>query len=302
MNDRRPTSINRKIIIGALIAAVGVALAGVILIPVLQQAQEIQEASQAEEIQEVQQVQKAQGAPQAEEIREVRQVQEVQQGQEVQLVDIIPSPRIIRLDQAGVSQRLSVQGYYSDGSVKELEYDSGNPFSYTPSDSTVVQIDSYGVVTGLKAGGADVVIGYGRFTATVPVLVWGPVRRIPPIDPNRLLEVSDDGSSIVLNRVMAKLEPGYGTTDAGHVASRIRGEIIFEYRTFPGYVIEFDANTEDDLEDALVVLKADPRVSHVYPDIGMVAASPWGSREEPQIEIVASDCYRTIETLCFFVS
>ena len=66
----------------------------------------------------------------------------------------------------------------------------------------MAEVDSRGVVTGLAVGGADVVVSYGDLTATVPVFVWGPMRTVPPVDPQRLLEVSDNGSAIVLNRVM----------------------------------------------------------------------------------------------------
>ena len=70
----------------------------------------------------------------------------------------------------------------------------------------------------------------------------------------------------MLNRVMARLEPGHGAEDAAKVAANIGGEVVFEFRTFPGYVIDFDARTEEDLADAVAVLQADERVTYAYPD------------------------------------
>ena len=217
-------------------------------------------------------VQPTQDVPVPPDVQPTQDVPATQDLQEGQLTDIIASPRIILLNDPGDSQRLSVQGYYSDGSVGELEDDSGAAFSYRSTDSSVAQVGSDGVVTAIKAGGADVVVGYGSFTDTVPILVWGTVRRIPPIDPDRLLEVSDDGSAIVLNRVMVELEPGYGSEDAKQVASDIGGAVVFEFLTFPGFLVEFNARTEEDLTKALAILQSDQRVALAYPDITMVAS------------------------------
>ena len=184
----------------------------------------------------------------------------------VRMVDIVTTPRIITFDNPGESQQLTVQGFYSDGSAGDLEGDPTATLSYTSSDSSVAQVSSDGVVTGILAAGADIVVRYGDFNAEVPVLVFGPVRRIPPIDPERVLEIDDDGSAIVLNRVMARLLPGYGPA-AAQVAASIGGEVIFEFRTFPGYVIDFGAQTEEDLNQALAVLEADERVEYAYPDM-----------------------------------
>ena len=127
-------------------------------------------------------------------------------------------------------------------------------------------------MVGLKKGGTDIVVSYDNFHATVPVFVWGTVRSVPPIDPGRLLEVSDDGSAIVLNRVMVELEPGYGSADAEQVASNISGEVVLEFQTFPGFLVEFDGRTGEELDKVLAALLSDPRVAASYPDIAMVAS------------------------------
>ena len=187
--------------------------------------------------------------------------------QEVRLVGIVPSPQIIRLDHTGNAITLSIQGYYSDQSVGDLDNDSGEALSYTSSYPSVVQVDSDGIVTGIELGGADITVTYGSFGATVPVFVRGPVRTVHPVDPERLLEVGDDGSAVVLNRIVVELEPGHNSRDADRVASEIDGEVVSEFRSFPGYIIEFDGRTAEGLENALAILEADRRVALAFPDL-----------------------------------
>ena len=189
-----------------------------------------------------------------------------QVGEEVRLVAIVPSPRIVRLDEPGDSQRLTVRGYYSDRSEGPLDGGADAEISYASSDPSVAQVDDRGTITGLAVGGADVTVTYQDHTATAPVFVWGPMRAVPPVDPERLLEVADDGSAIILNRVMVELEPGHDAGDADEVAAQIGGEVVFAYRTFPGYLVEFDGRTDADLEQALAVLEDDRRVAIAYPD------------------------------------
>ena len=205
--------------------------------------------------------------------------------QELRLVAIVPSPRIVRLDGPGETERLAVQGYYSDRSVGELDDGSGATVSYSSSDPSVAEVDTRGFVTGLSAGGADIIVTYGDLIATVPVFVWGTMKAVPPIDPERLLEVSEDGSAIVLNRVMVELEPGRDAHDADEVATGIGGQVVFEYRTFRGYLVEFDGRTDEDLREALVILQEDSRVASAYPD----AVSPVNDGHENQIETLLFD-------------
>ena len=195
--------------------------------------------------------------------------------QEVKLIDIIPSPRIVTLNGPGQSQRLTVQGFYSDGSKGDLVPDPGEEFRYASSDTSVVEVTSEGVISSLKAGGTDVTVSYGAFESEVPVLVWGEVRQIPPIDPDRLLPIDEDGTAIVLNRVMARLVQGNDIEQAKEIANKVSGEVLHAYRNFPGFVIGIEASTIEELEQSLLILRADPRILHVYPD--MVAA---GSQDE----------------------
>ena len=276
-----PSPLGRKLSIGALIALVvvvtgvsaGVAISIVALenfsISTLFSPQETQEAQSTppetqatpQETQEAQSTSPETQAPS----QETQEAQSIAQG--VQLVDIIPSPRIVNMNGAGDSQRLNLQGLYSDGSIGEFESDSSAALSFTSSDSEVAQVNSEGVVTSLKTGEAEIAVAYDGLHSIVPVLVWRDVRSMPPIDPERLLWVNDGGSAIVLNRVMVRLETAYGPEDASQLAAIIGGEVIFEFRTFPGYVIDFDAHTKEGLDAVLAQLEADERVTHVYPDV-----------------------------------
>ena len=188
-------------------------------------------------------------------------------GQEVRLVAIVASSRILRLDGPGDSAKLRVQGYYSDQGVRDLKVDSVAAFSFTSSDPSVAQIDANGVVTGIQIGGADITVTYRGLATTATVFVRGMTRTIPPIDPDRLLRLGDDGSAIVLNRVVVELQPGYESGDADLVARDIGGEVIFEFQTFPGYIVEFDAATPQALEQALGILQDDSRVVQAFPDL-----------------------------------
>ena len=209
--------------------------------------------------------------------------------QEVRMIDINPSPRIVTLNGEGQSQQLSVQGFYSDGTTGELAKISDAEFSYTSSDPSVAEVSADGLITSLKAGGADITVTYGGFDAEVPVLVWGEIRQIPPIDPERVLEIDDDGTAIVLNRVMVELEPGYGPADAEDLAAYAGGRIIFEYETFPGYIVEIPAATEGELQAVLSAFDADNRVTTAYPD--MLSSAAQGLGIESSDNIITDNAY-----------
>ena len=208
--------------------------------------------------------------------------------QEVALVGIVPSPRIVRLDGPGETETLTVRGYYSDRSERDLDEGVGATVSYSSSDSSVAEVDERGVITGLEPGGADIVVSFGDLTATVPVLVWGPMRSVPPVDPERLLEIEEGGAAIVLNRVMVELEPGHDATDAEEVAAEIDGQIVFEFQTFPGYLLEFDGSSQRDMEEALAVLRNDERVSAAYADM-LVSTDQGNGNGQGRIETLLSE-------------
>ena len=182
------------------------------------------------------------------------------------MIDITTEPPIVSFESPGESVRLTLRGYYSDGTVGQLVAIPGADPAFTSTDPEVAQVSSDGIVTGLEAGGVDVEVFYGGFTAEVPVLVWGEVRQIPDPDLSKLLDVSGDGTAVLVNRVLAELKQDFGDDDAAELAATINGQVIFKYLTFPTYIIEFDSFGLEDLEYALEILKADRRIASAYPD------------------------------------
>ena len=246
----------RSIVAVALMIAAVLAVVGVFLIFTLNRSIEDREDASARRIER--------SAQQGDQQRETLATEVAQQ---VRLVGIRPSPRIVRLDAPGETKQLTVQGYYSDSRVGDLDDSSGAAVLFSSSDSSVADVDAGGTVTGLNIGGVDITVSYGDLTATVPVFVWGPMRAVPAVDPDRLLQTSEDGSAIVLNRVMVELESGYDANDAGDVASEVDGEVIFAFRTFPGYLVEFQGRTQQDVEEVLSILRTDHRVEGAYADM-----------------------------------
>ena len=193
MENRSPIPFRRKLMLGALAVGVGLSLAAIAVsfainalgtpqvvqqssLEIPEDSANTQEAAQRTAGDSEQTQQSSLQIP-----ADFTVVQEITH--EVQLVGIVPSPRIVRLDDPGDSLQLSVQGYYSDGTLGELEDANGKTLTYTSSDPLAAQVSDDGVVTALEKGGADIEVGYVGFTAMVPVLVWGEVRRIPTIKP-----------------------------------------------------------------------------------------------------------------------
>ena len=182
---------------------------------------------------------------------------------------IIPEPRLIQLNAPGDSVALTAQGLYANSTASHLVDLPLQSLRFLASDESVVKVTPDGLVTALDSGGVEITVSYGPHTTEVPVLVWGPTRPIPPIDPDKLIEISDDGTFVLVNRLLTRLKPGYGALDAEELASLVDGKVIFDFNSFPGYVIEFPAETMSDLEAAVANLAADQRVDAAYPDITM---------------------------------
>ena len=70
----------------------------------------------------------------------------------------------------------------------------------------------------------------------------------------------------VLNRVIVELHPDYGNDDANAIAAELDGDVLLSYRTFNGYVIEFNDEAHT-LRETLDDLNTDDRIAAAYPDI-----------------------------------
>ena len=186
--------------------------------------------------------------------------------QVVRLVALVPSPGTVVLGDVGDIADLTVQGYYSDLSLEDLDPDR---ISFESSDPSIVSVTPDGTVTAEAQGAADIVVRLGGTTERVHALVFGDIPTLPPIDPAMVGPIPDPELEIevraVLNRVIVELGSGYGEGDAVEIAEELGGEVIFSYRTFSGYVIEFDEETNV-LLDVIATLEADRKVVTAYPD------------------------------------
>ena len=182
--------------------------------------------------------------------------------QEVSLVDIIPSPGIVRFLDTGEKATFEVSALYSDKSRKVVDqtlvsYISGNP--------TVVQASSDGTITALKIGSTNITVTYQGLTKRVPVTVYGDLFSFAPFDPEMVGQLPNSEEFVVLNRVMIELKSEYTLVDARAVASYINGTILHSFASFPGHLIEFDG-LMNSLTDVLNLLEQDNRIDKVYPD------------------------------------
>ena len=90
---------------------------------------------------------------------------------------------------------------------------------------------------------------------------------------------------------MVELEPGYDFDAAEQIAAQISGQVVFEFRTFPGYLVEFDAHSESELTQALEVLMADRRVASAYPDVVLPASDgPEGDNLPIETLLLEREC------------
>ena len=186
---------------------------------------------------------------------------------QAEMVGIIAEPRVVTFDNPGESVRLTLKGYFSDGSVGEpLDTSSIRP-GFSSTNEEWVSVSPDGVVSGVAAGGADVQVTYGGYTTDVPVLVFEPFEPLPAIDPERVVTIDEDGTAMVLNQLMVELEPGVGESEADSIAASIGGRVVYRFESFPAVVIENDARTEGELEETLSLLEGTPGVVSAYPDI-----------------------------------
>ena len=185
--------------------------------------------------------------------------------QVVRLVALMPSQGNIILDDVDDSTALSVKGYYSDLSLEDLDPDL---ISYESTNPRVASVSPDGLVTARDSGSAEVIVQFGSFGKRVSVLVFGDIPTLPPIDQDMVGPIPglDEEVRAVLNRVIVELQPSYDTADARDIAADLGGTVLLSYDTFPGHVIEFDAQSRD-LLSILADLGGDSRVESAYPDV-----------------------------------
>ena len=182
---------------------------------------------------------------------------------DAELVGLITEPRGPVFTELGERIRLEVLGVYSDGIARPLADDAQMAFSSSAPE--FVSIDSRGMMTATGDGGADVVATYGGFSAHAPAVVFPPASAIPPIDPN-MVYLMEDGSAIILDRLIVFTKDEYSGALARRIASRHNGDVIADFPSLDAFLVEISASTITDLEAALKHLNQDPGVDEAFPD------------------------------------
>ena len=169
-----------------------------------------------------------------------------------------PEPGIIMLNGPGESTTLIVWAVMTDRSREELNTDK---LTFRSQDPRIARVSPGGIVTAESTGGAEILIVYEDMEGSVDVLVMGPPRQITPINPDRILDTGE-----IANRLMLELHNEYGLEDAEEIARTAGGRIIFEFRSFRGYIVETDDRSREEMEQAIQELLSDSRTARAYPD------------------------------------
>ena len=196
-----------------------------------------------------------------------------------ELVGLLTEPRGPIFTGLGQHIRLEVLGVYSDGASRTLADDA--KIVFTSSAPEFVSIDASGMMTATGDGGADITATYGGFSGYAPAVVLLPAAAIPPIDPNMVYPLEDDGFAIILNRLIVYTKNEYSGALARRIANRHDGDVIAEFPNLESFLIEISASTITDLEAALEQLNQDPDVDEAFPD-GLFPASQGSSSHRPE--------------------
>ena len=198
-----------------------------------------------------------------------------------ELVGLLTEPRGPVFTGLGQHIRLEVLGVYSDGASRVLADDA--KIVFTSSAPEFVSIDASGMMTATGDGGADITATYGGFSTYAPAVVFLPSPEIPPIDPNMVYPLADDGFAIILNRLIVYTKNEYSGALARRIANRHDGDIIAEFPNLDSFLIEISASTITDLEAALEQLNQDPDVDEASPD-SLFPASQGSASHTPETE------------------
>ena len=190
---------------------------------------------------------------------------------------IVPSPRGVVFQEIGESTTLEVRGLYSDGVERALPDRPGAAVVFSSSDPGVADVDAQGRITSLAPGGVDILVEYGGVRAEVPVIVYGPYVHVPPYDPQHVVELAP-GVEVVVNRLI--LRPAgaeYDSSLAHQIAADYGGQIIAEWLNLRIFGLEFPIERLDELEELLLKLSADPRITGLELDSLYTASEYHGS-------------------------
>ena len=201
-------------------------------------------------------------------------------GPGAELVGLITKPRGPVFFELGERIQLEVFGIYSDGASYPLPEDA--QIVYASSQPEFVSIDPYEMMTATRNGGAEITATYGGFSARAPAAIFLPMQEIPPFDPELVYFTDDDGSAVILNRIIVHTENEYQRATSDRIATRHDATVIAEFANMDAFLMETETSTMEDLEATLDQLSNDPDVDEAFPD-GFIPPAQGPSPETAQM-------------------
>ena len=197
-----------------------------------------------------------------------------------ELVGLITEPRGPVFTELGQRIRLEVLGVYSDGTSRAIADDA--KIVFTSSAPEFVSIDPDGLMVASGNGGADITATYGGFTTQAPAVAFLPMQDIPPFDPELVYFTDEDGSAVILNRIMVHTKNEYQPATSERIAARHDAAVIAEFAHMDAFLIETETSTMEDLEAILDQISNDPDVDEAFPD-GFISAAQGPPPETAQL-------------------
>ena len=217
-------------------------------------------------------------------------------GPGAELVGLITKPRGPVFFELGERIQLEVFGIYSDGASYPLPEDA--QIVYASSQPEFVSIDPYGMMTATRNGGAEITATYGGFSARAPAAIFLPMQEIPPFDPELVYFTDDDGSAVILNRIIVHTENEYQRATSDRIAAQHDAVVIAEFANMDAFLMETETSTIEDLETILDQISNDPNVDEAFPD-GFIppvqGPSPTAAKKPETAEWLKSAPYNTVE-------
>ena len=217
-------------------------------------------------------------------------------GPGAELVGLITKPRGPVFFELGERIQLEVFGIYSDGASYPLPEDA--QIVYASSQPEFVSIDPYGMMTATRNGGAEITATYGGFSARAPAAIFLPMQEIPPFDPELVYFTDDDGSAVILNRIIVHTENEYQRATSDRIAARHNATVIAEFANMDAFLMETETSTMEDLEATLDQLSNDPDVDEAFPD-GFIppvqGPSPTAAKKPETTQLLDSGSHLTVE-------
>jgi|AP95_1055475.scaffolds.fasta_scaffold08436_7 hypothetical protein len=178
---------------------------------------------------------------------------------------LIVTPRLLTFSALDQAITLQVQGLYSGRRVRPLPDSSLADLVFESDAPDVISVTSEGVATALEIGGADIQVTVGNLVARVPAIVALPTATVPAPDPSKIFPITDDGTSVVLDRVIVFTVEGYDPENIDDLAERNDALVLSRFKALGAYLLEVKANTPGTLIESIEQITQDNAVATVIP-------------------------------------